>query len=385
MLPTSSKSRAALTGLSLLLLALAADARPVRVGLFRGAGSGAGTYWHSNIHTAATVLQTLLADPGAAGLGDSLVLPNQGFAFYATPVAPNTTGGDCAGNGCGPTADQLAEIVRALDTLDVLVLNSNVALGSRVPDGPQRRAFEKFWNTKGVVSIHESIDSRGTWPESDSLHGTRFQNHPAEQLGKVRADSVHAAEPDWRALNRGVFPNGKDTTFFEEWVFFTNSGGQIRSRSSLKPTMNLNDSSLLVGNTGIFLSADHPISWYRLLPTGGRFFYTTLGHRAQNWQGNRTFRRQLYNAILWAARVDSTGTVGISAGARSPVSFEAFPQGRILRVRFADAASRLVTVRALDGGRVAKALVRGEGALAVPRAGVYIVSTREGARRVLVP
>jgi len=282
--------------------------RPIRVGMLNGIGSP-GVFNHTNLHTASSVVAGLLAAPASANLGDSLVIPNMGFVFYNMPVATNAGVPCSGGTGCGPTLAQVDTIVASLDTLDVLIMNSNVGIGQLVSSSVHRQAFETFWATKGLVSVHFTTDSKGLWPKLDTVNGTQFNNHPAEQVATLRVDSVFKNDAGWRYLNQGVFSNGSDTAFIEEWMFYTNSGADIRARSNLKPTTKVVEAGMSFGS--LTPMGDHPHSWFRTWPTGGRTFYTGLGHRANVWQSTRTFRRQLYNAILWTAKYDSAHIVPI--------------------------------------------------------------------------
>ncbi len=385
-----------LTFASLAALAVMATAqtvrpgldRPIRVGMFGGTGTG-GSYWSTNTHTAFTVVRDMLARPDTAKLGDSLVIPPAGFTFYRTTLAWNSsTMSECAGPGCGPDATQIAEFVSALDTLDVMVMNNVVSWSSRVTSEWQRAQFQNFWRKKGYVAIQNMADMRNDiWEPLDSIHGARLRGWAADQTFTIRRDSVFMAEPAWRQLNKGVFPNGLDTSFFERPIYFTESGITIRARAHVKPTMTLVEASVM--NPGVQTPmGDHPYSWYRELPEGGRFFYTALGHRAQVWENTRTFRRQLYNAILWAAGADSTGVVSVRKNDAAPVRFTDAARisfsGPTLAVSILYDEKHTVEVRSLDG-RFA-ALRRGTGRadhrIEGLRPGVYTVSVTAGGQRV---
>lgn len=359
--PTPRSSRiAAAAGACLLVAAAIAAAqgrpgldRPIRVGMLNGVGTG--VFNHTNLHTASSVVAALLAAPWTGNLGDSLVIPNAGFSFYSMPVSTNTSGTMCSGTGCGPSPGQLDTIVAALDTLDVLIMNSNTGIGNLITNSAHREAFEAFWVTKGLVSIHATTDSKGAWEPLDSINGTRFNNHPAEQVATIRRDSVHESDPAWKYLNRGIFSNGADTSITEEWLFYTHSGAEIRARDNLKPTVKL----IETGMTGIASlgMGDHPTSWYRPFPTGGRTFYTGIGHRAQTWQNTRVFRRQLYNAILWTAKYDSIGEIvslnpGYRASAAARELFRLRSMPGALAVSMLTEGGHSVELLSMNGRRI---------------------------------
>lgn len=361
--------------------------RPIRVGMFKGTGPN--RYWHTNIHTSHQVLAGILANPSNAGLGDSLEVPPAGFTFHTMKVDAGNQGPDgdeCVNNGCGPTQQQIAGFVSMLDTMDVMILSSVVDFGNRVNNDAHRNAIANFWSNKGYVAIHAITDSYGTWDPLDTIHGARFRGHPAEQNGTIGIDTVFQNEPDWKYLNQGVFSNGTDTTFFEEWFYFTTSAAEIRSNPLLKPTTQLDEES--IANPGSQQAmGDHPHSWYKELPTGGRFFYTAVGHRAQVWQTVRMFRRQVYNAILWTAKWDSlsqTSSIRFdkAAGRASDYSRLAVSQGA-LTVSLIPAGNHTVELLGIDGRRIA--FRKGTGADSYNftglRPGVYAVAVSTAAGR----
>lgn len=366
--------------------------RPIRVAMFRGTGVGGGTYWHANIHTSHTVMANILSNPAGSSLGDSLVIPPAGFTFRTMQTAAGNGGpdGTCAGNGCGPDAAAIASFVSYLqDSADVMILSCVVNFGSRVTNAAHRDVIANFWNTKGYVAIHAISDSKGTWAPLDTIHGTQFNNHPAEQTGTLRIDSVFQNDPSWQYLNKGIFANGLDSNFIEEWFFYTNSGAQIRARAGLKPTTKLIEST--VNASANLLMGDHPHSWFRELPSGGRMFYTGLGHRPNVWQGTRAFRRQVYNAILWSAKYDSLSQdTGVSIryntkapGQASQYSYLATSAGAVT-VTTIQPGPHKVELLGMDGRRVAVQQGAGAGqaySFSGLRSGVYAVAVTSAAGR----
>ncbi len=377
--------------------------RPIRIGMFKGTGSTGGTYWHDNIHTAVAALTSMLANPAAAGLGDSLVIPPAGFTFMNSGVAQNTAGtAECTGSACGPTPAQISGFITAMDTLDVMFISCFVDFGSRVSNATQRQSFADFWTTKGYVAVHASTDSKSRWAPLDTIHGAVFRNHPqGDRGGRLVRDSVFEAEASFKYLNKGLFVNNMDTSFTEEWFFFNQTGAAIRNVPFLKPTVKLDEPSLVGGLGGQTAMGDHPMSWYRQLPTGGRFFYTAVGHRPNNWQGGsqpRFLRRQLYNAFLWAAKYDSTSSTAIMNWKTSKAPGDAFNYAKLsvspseLNVTVMQTGKHAVELVGIDGKRIASR--RGEGldksyAFTNLRAGVYavVVFTAQGRsdRLVTVP
>src|SRR5690606_5199675 len=107
------------------------------------------------------------------------------------------------------------------------------------------------------------------------------------------------------------------------------NGNVIRAKSGLKVAVTVDEASYAGGMGATRVMGDHPMSWFRELPGGGRFFFTALGHRTSSYLGTGTaaapgelsfIRRQLYNAILWAAGTDSNGVVSVRGRASGNAS-----------------------------------------------------------------
>jgi type 1 glutamine amidotransferase len=369
-----------ISGLGLMLVFTTAQSKPIRVGAFEGVGtSGAG--WHDMIHTASRVIGTILANPDAENIGPNLVVPPGGVQY--TPFGRVTGAGT-------PGTEEKASFLAALDTLDVVVFISNTAFETIFPDSTERARLADFWRRKGVVSIHTTTDSRGQWPLWDSLHGTRFRNHPStDRTGTLRLDTAARADASWRFLNRSL----SDTAFQDEWMYFTATGESIRSTPGLKVTVNLDEATISGTNLPAPMG-DHPMSWYRDFPEGGRFFYTAMGHRPNVWTSAtnqpRFVRRQVYNAILWAAGVDSTGAVSVRnpqvtrAGRGFTDAARLSLSGGTLTVSLLRDGAHTVEILGLDGRRVASRRGAGRGGYAFENlrpGAVYAVTVTAGGQR----
>jgi type 1 glutamine amidotransferase len=357
-------------------LALSTAAAPIRVGIF--VGTAPDRYWHTANHTASNAIASILADPAAAKLGAGLAIPAQGFSFDQFGVKNAL---QCNGYGCGPTAEQKAAFIRAFDTIDVMIYINTTEIGKQFISTPDRDRILTFSRTRGLVSIHYTSESVGSWPAWDSLHGAIFDNHPtSDRQAKVRLDSTQGfhADDTWWALNNGL----NDTTFLEEWLSFTTNGDVIRSVPGLKVLLNMDESTYLGGLSGARAMGDHPISWYRMLPEGGRFFYTAIGHRANLYQGGsqpRFLRRQIYNAIVWAAGYNADGT-----SVRAPLRSGRFADhahlslsGGTLTVSLLHTGAHTVEINSLDGRRVTSRRGSGRASYVLEelrRGTVYIVA-----------
>lgn len=331
------------------MLAMPSSAAPIRVGMFTGSGATSSLN-HTNIHSGSSVIATMLANPQAANLGPSLVTPQQGILVSGF----GTTSG-----GGAPSTEQINAFVAALDTLDVVVFFNTDRITSFLTDSTARARLEHFASTRGVVSIHATSEfDVDAWTAWESLHGTRVKNILIDREGTVRLDSTASTEPAWKFLNRGL----PDTLrFVDEWLFFVRTGAEIRAMPGVRVSLNLKEDGLNLA--GLPPMGDHPITWYKVLPDGGKFFYTAIGHRYQNFTGGvlaseesvRFVRRHIYNAILWTANVDSTGTVA-SVERRDHVASARFSDharisvsGGVLAVSLLRDGAHALQVHSLDG------------------------------------
>lgn len=300
--------------------------------------------------------------PNISNLGADLVAPthNPPFSFTTFGVVPQS--GLVPPTTKTPSAEQTDAFIKALDTLDVVIINSMVAFDQVIVQSAHRDALLEFAKRKGYITVHATTDSRSAWSSGDSINGARYDSHlKSDRKGTLRPDSVYESEPAWKFLNQGIFNDALEASFVEEWLFFTKDGATIRSQENLKPTTKLIESSLVGGLQVVNAMGDHPYSWYRTHTLGGRFFYTGVGHRPNLWNTNAQaplfFRRQLYNAILWTAKYDSLSSVSIkntkSQGLVSDFArVSIFPS--MLAVTMIPHGKHTVELLALDGKQVDK-------------------------------
>lgn len=352
---------------TLAALAFAAEAAPIRVGIYKGLGGGT-AYWHASIHPGSAAVAKMLANPAGAGLQNPPI-PARGFSvtFYGADTS-------CAQAGCAATADQRAAFVAALDTLDVVVFPSNIDFSIGFPNGSERERLRSFWRTRGLLSLHQSNDAYAPWSGWDSLHGARYRGHPETER--------HATLRVERGEGRGLLNSGlpDSARFSDEWLFFQTSGPVIRSQPFLQVHVTLDENSMEGGLGEQTAMGDHPLVWSRQWPEGGRTVYSALGHKTSTFDSVYFFRRQLYNAILWASK-DTTGngSVGIkpTRDAGAPSRGRAKASGsRALEVTFPDDGNHSVGVYTLEGRQVGTRKGSGPSRYVFPgleRNAVYIV------------
>jgi len=171
------------------------------------------------------------------------------------------------------TADNLARfavIVFLMTTGDVL-------------DNTQQAAFEAWVNAGGgYLGVHSASDTEYGWPFYGRLVGAYFLQHP-----DIQSATVTIQAPTHPAV-LGL-PSPWNRT--DEWYDFrTNPRGTVDVLATV-------DESSYAGGT---MGADHPIVWAHASPTGGRAFYTGMGHTKESY-ADTAFRQHLLTALRWVA------------------------------------------------------------------------------------
>jgi hypothetical protein len=369
--------------------------RPIRIGSFIGAGDG--RFFNPTRQASNTALDSMLANPEAAGLGDSLIVPIRGFSFTRFGVT-------C--ENCSPTKEQTSAFINALDTLDVAYIGFFPALGGSVTNPLERERLLTFMEKKAFISVSWTGFTWATWPDLNIVHGALMDfEGQSSRRGIIRRDSVDEADKNWQYLNRGLFKNGLDTGFVEYWPSFYPKGESIRAGNALGSTMvttQLIEDSLQGGLGGMSRMGDHPMSWGRRMTAGGRGFYTGVGYRIQLYQGGpsnpRFLRRQLYNAFLWTSKYDSLSQP-VTGIFRKPAESQATEYARVaafpsaLKVTLLLNGSHDVSLLGLDGRRISHRQGKGSAGTEYDfgqlRPGVYslavVVGRESWGRLVVVP
>lgn len=182
-----------------------------------------------------------------------------------------------------------------LDNFDLVVF-SNTS-GNTGLDQSQRDALEWFVDVKGgsLLGIHAATDTyrhstanggrTGTWDwYAETLGGSVQQspNHTANNFPGTIVETV--MHPSTAGL---TFPWDK----LEEYYYWEN--GYLNTGAI--------NTILEVESTGSqSFDAQRPVAWTRELANGARVFYTSLGHRADNFTGAfPQFEQLLEDATAW--------------------------------------------------------------------------------------
>lgn len=190
-----------------------------------------------------------------------------------------------------------------------VVVFSNTSGDAILSAGQQANLKQYIQEGGSFVGIHAATDTyrhssangsnRGTWDWYAELVGGSVQedpNHvsgtPLYEMSKIGTHPTTANLPD---------PWAKD----EEYYYWEN--GYLHPDNT-----NVLEVEQTIGPNNEVNSYDQvrPMSWFRLLPGGGKSFYTALGHSSDDYVEDQNFITHIRDAVLWAAgTVTSIGTV----------------------------------------------------------------------------
>lgn len=360
-----------LTGLMILGLMGLGTAKPIRVLFLKIAYSGSNV--HSSTKNGVPYFEAMLRNPAA--LVDTQSLVNSVLGTGASPLIP--TDGfqvDTIGNGnyATPTSPSVAKLMAMLDSIDVLVIPSSDQFPGLI-SAENRPKLMHFFDTKGLVSLHGTNHTQcescigNTWASFDSVCAALLKDHVTTTAQMVR-DTLpfNTQDSNWNALMSGLLPT---YSFYEEFSSYT---ATPRRYSNVHVLYTLNENTY----TPTTRMGDHPYVWYsEALPGhGGRFFYSGIGHMDTLYSQNYFFRRQFYNAVLWASRYNGP-VVSIAPKTSSPsLSFKTSVEGVTLRVLPSVAGPVTMEVRTLPGREIATARGTGPQTFSLRHGTTYVVS-----------
>lgn len=234
--------------------------------------------------------------------------------------------------------DQTGEAFNSLENLQnyAVVVFSNTS-GDEILNADQRANFEAYMESGGAyIGIHAASDTyrhstangsnTGAWDWYAEMLGASVQNNPNHTsanyngvLNHVGAHVTTANIPDpW---------NKTEEYYYWENGFYGNANQPV----------------LQVESTGSeSYDAARPMSWYRILPEGGRVFYTALGHSGSNYTDDSNFRNHIRDAVLWAAQVEVMGVEDYV------VDFDVYPNPAIDNLNIHSHFSSAIVFRIVD-------------------------------------
>jgi type 1 glutamine amidotransferase len=223
----------------------------------------------------------------------------------------------------------------------VVILNNCTQMG-KILDTNQRGALMAFMKVKGVLSIHASGDQKGTWPEYTAFMGGELGTHGAG-IATVRPDPAGAGHPVGAGLDTGRFD--------EEWYSYK-TNPRLTPNITVLYTVDESSCKNCTGPTMITDGkVDHPIVWIRTEPTGGRFFYSGMGHMSWIFKDVKLTRTLFKQAMDWAAGT-TTPEAALAPISRKSGDMEVRMQGLVLEVAIGSAGNHSLSLRTLDGRQV---------------------------------
>ncbi len=164
-----------------------------------------------------------------------------------------------------------------------------------VLDARQQAAFRGYIRAGGgYVGIHSASDTEYDWPWYGGLVGARFRDHPGSVNEQFQRATIDVE--DRRSAATSGLP--RRWTREEEWYNF-----RANPRADVHVLASVDESSYdprgYSQPGGSPPMGDHPIAWCHRY-SGGRSFYTALGHRGVYWR-ERRLRLHVLGGIRMAA------------------------------------------------------------------------------------
>lgn len=222
------------------------------------------------------------------------------------------------------TGDALSDPASLAEYAVIVFSNTS---GNAILNEQQRTNFEDWVADGGhVMGIHAASDTyrhstanggnTGTWDFYAELIGGSVQENPNHVNGT----------PTYTMQRVGVHPsiyNIPDQWEKAEEYYYWENGYLAEFNTEVLVVEET------VGPNGQVNSYDapRPMSWYRVLPSGTKVFYTALGHAPDNFTSDVLFRTHIKDALGWLLE----GTTGIDdEGPRQSFSAYPNPVGSIL-------------------------------------------------------
>ncbi|MDB5104484.1 MAG: glycosyl hydrolase [Fibrobacteres bacterium] len=284
---------------------------------------------------------TLCAFAGPSLAADYKVLDYWGVGGYAHTSRPiaNTyldTLAKTLNFELTKTEDAKAFTTENLAQYRVVVLNNSTEMG-KVLDTNQRAALMAFMKVKGVIAWHASGDVKGTWPAWTTYLGGELSSHGAG-ISTVRKDPAGLKHPIVAGLDTGRFD--------EEWYSY-----KTNPRLAPNVTVLYTMDEASCNNSCSPVMGDHPIVWVRNEPTGGRLFYSGMGHMDWIFQKVSLTRTMYKQAMEWAAA--TTVPIRQVTLSRSGDGMTIRSSGSTLEVELAGMGAHVLDIGTLDGRKIA--------------------------------
>ncbi len=248
------------------------------------------------------------------------------FSFIANEIGI-TVDDDASGD---PFSD-----LAVLDQYDVIIF-SNTS-GNAILDAGQRAVFEQWVADGGsVLGIHAASDTyrhstangnnTGSWDFYAELIGASVQENPNHVSGTPSYALSHiGTHPSTNSLPDPWVKN-EEYYYWEGGYYGPGNFAVLQVEGTVGPNGMINS-----------YDAARPMSWYRLLPSGSKVFYTALGHAQDDYVTDARFRSHLRDALQWL--LEGTAVVPQVAGPQVARLFPN-PATSTVSVRMSDPITR---------------------------------------------
>lgn len=187
----------------------------------------------------------------------------------------------------------------SLRTFDVVVF-SNTS-GDQILNNRQRENFEDYMMSGGgLLGIHAASDTyrhssangnkTGTWDFYAETLGGSVQQNPNHVRGTPYYLMHHLQTHT--SLDGISNPWGKK----EEYYYWENGYLDVENQIILEVEETLGPNNMVNS-----YDSARAVSWYKILPSGSRVFYTSLGHATNNFTTDTLFQRHIERAMRWCA------------------------------------------------------------------------------------
>ncbi len=189
-----------------------------------------------------------------------------------------------------------------------VIVFSNTS-GDNLLDATQRMNLETYINNGGsLLGIHAASDTyrhstangsnTGTWDWYAETLGASVQENPNHVSGTPAYDMTFIGSHYTTANLPNPWNKNEEYYYWENGYYHPDNIAVLEVEATLGPN----------GLVNSYDSA-RPISWYRLLPGGGRVFYTALGHSANDFVNDQHFITHVRDALLWTADFTATSSL----------------------------------------------------------------------------
>ncbi len=205
--------------------------------------------------------------------------------------------------------DQTGDAFNTLSNLQqyAMVVFSNTS-GNSILDATQRANFESYINGGGsYLGIHAATDtyrhstangsSTGTWDFYAELVGASVQQNPNHVSGTPQYDMNHIGMHPTTENLPDLWTKNEEYYYWENGFFGNDNSIVLEVEETLGPNNMVNS-----------YDVPRPMSWYRELNTGGKMFYTALGHATSNYTSDQNFIQHITDALLWIVSTPTSST-----------------------------------------------------------------------------